>query len=45
MTASDGKSRSFGPGDTVLMEDVDGKGHRARVKGAAEYLAAVIPVD
>ena len=44
MTASDGKTRSFGPGDTVLMEDVDGKGHRARVKGD-ECLAAVIPVD
>jgi len=43
VTASDGKTRSFGPGDTVLMEDVDGKGHRARVKGD-ECLAAVIPV-
>jgi hypothetical protein len=28
----------------VLMEDVDGKGHRARVKGAEECLAAVIPI-
>ena len=44
VTASDGKSRSFGPGDTVLMEDIDGKGHRARVKGE-ECVAAVIPVD
>jgi hypothetical protein len=45
MTASDGKTRSFGPGDSVLMEDVGGNGHRSRVKGADECLAAVIPVD
>jgi hypothetical protein len=45
LTASDGKSRSFGPGDTVLMEDVDGKGHRTRVKGGDDCLVAVIPVD
>lgn len=44
VTASDGKTRTFGPGDTVLMEDVDSKGHRSRVKGD-ECLAAVIPVD
>ena len=44
VTASDGKTRNFGPGDSVLMEDVDGKGHRTRVKGAKECLAAVIPV-
>jgi hypothetical protein len=44
VTASDGKTRSFGPGDTVLMEDGEGKGHRSRVKGGGECLAAVIPV-
>jgi hypothetical protein len=44
ITASDGKSRTFGPGDTVLMEDVAGKGHRTRVKGD-ECLAVVIPID
>ena len=44
VTASDGKTRSFGPGDAVLMEDADSKGHRTRVKGG-ECLAAVIPVD
>ena len=44
VTSSDGKSRTFGPGDTVLMEDVEGKGHRTRVKGD-ECLAAVMPVD
>ena len=45
VTASDGKTQTFGPGDTVLMEDVDSKGHRSRVKGDDECLAAVIPVD
>jgi len=45
ITASDGKSRSFGPGDAVLMEDGDGKGHRTRVKGDGEFFAVVIPVD
>ena len=44
ITAGDGKSRSFGPGDTVLMEDGDGNGHRTRVKGDGEFLAVVIPV-
>jgi hypothetical protein len=45
VTATDGKTRTFGPGDTVLMEDGEGKGHRSRVKGDGECLAAVIPVD
>jgi quercetin dioxygenase-like cupin family protein len=45
VTASDGEKRTFGPGDSVLMEDVSGKGHRTLVKGANECLAAIIPVD
>jgi hypothetical protein len=45
VTAGDGEKRTFGPGDSVLMEDVDGKGHRTRVKGPDECLAAVIPVN
>jgi|SRR5665647_180405 quercetin dioxygenase-like cupin family protein len=44
ITTSDGKSRTFGPGDTVLMEDVSGKGHRSRVKGAEEFISAIIPI-
>jgi quercetin dioxygenase-like cupin family protein len=44
VTASDGKKRTFGPGDSVLMEDVSGKGHRTRVKGSNECIAAIIPV-
>lgn len=45
ITSSDGKTRSVGPGDTVLMEDGEGKGHRTSVKGNAECLAMVVPVD
>ena len=44
VTASDGDKRTFGPGDSVLMEDVSGKGHRTRVKGPDECLAAIIPI-
>lgn len=44
VTASNGDKRTFGPGDTVLMADVAGKGHRTRVKGGDECIMAVIPL-
>ena len=44
VTASDGHKRTFGPGDCVLMDDISGKGHRTRVKGDEECLAAVISI-
>ena len=44
VTASDGEKQTFGPGDSVLMEDVSGKGHRTRVKGADECVVAIIPI-
>jgi hypothetical protein len=44
VTASDGEKRTFGPGDSVLIEDVSGDGHRTRVKGAKECIAAIIPI-
>jgi hypothetical protein len=44
VTASDGEMRMFGPGDSVLMEDVVGKGHHSRVKGADDCEAAIIPI-
>ena len=44
VTASDGEKRTFGPGDSVMMEDISGKGHRTRVKGTNECIAAVIPI-
>jgi len=44
ITASDGDKRTFGPGAAVLMEDTGGKGHRSRVKGSKDWVAAVIPL-
>jgi uncharacterized cupin superfamily protein len=44
VTDSDGEKRTFGPGDSVLMEDVAGEGHRTRVKGTEECVAAIIPI-
>jgi hypothetical protein len=44
VTTSDGEKWTFGPGDSVLMEDVTGKGHRTRVKGTDECIAAIIPI-
>ena len=44
VTASDGEKRTFSPGESMLMEDVSGKGHRTHVKGAHECLAAIIPI-
>jgi len=45
VTASDGEKRSFGPGDRVLMEDVDGKGHRSHVRGPHDCVVAIVPID
>jgi quercetin dioxygenase-like cupin family protein len=45
VTASDGEKRSFGPGDCVLMEDVDGKGHGSHVRSGHDCVAAIVPID
>lgn len=45
VTSSDGKRQTFSPGNTVLMEDVGGKGHRTCVKGAEECIVAVVPLQ
>ena len=42
--ASDGETKRFRPGDVVLLEDVDGKGHATRVVGDAEGRAAFVQV-
>jgi hypothetical protein len=44
VTASDGDKRTFGPGDSILMEDISGKGHHTSVKGREECIAAIIPI-
>jgi hypothetical protein len=43
--ASDGEKRSLGPGDRLLMEDVDGKGHRSHVRAGHDCVLAVVPID
>jgi len=40
--ASDGRKRTFGPGDAVLMEDTTGRGHSSRVKGGKDFIAAIV---
>jgi len=45
VTSSHGEKRSFGPGECVLMEDVEGKGHRSHVRTGHDCLAAIVPVD
>ena len=44
ITVSDGEKRSFGMGDRILMEDVEGDGHATRVVGPA-CEAAIVPID
>jgi hypothetical protein len=45
VTASDGEKRSIGPGECVLMEDVEGKGHRSHVRQGHDCMAAIVPID
>ena len=48
VTASDGDKRTFGPGDSILMEDIAGKGHHTRVKGptsASQRLFRLLPAN
>jgi quercetin dioxygenase-like cupin family protein len=44
VTASDGEKHVLDTGDVVLMEDVDGKGHKTHVKGTQDCVAAIVPV-
>ena len=39
---SDGERRRYGPGSAALLADTTGKGHRSRVVGDGEVLAAVV---
>jgi cupin domain len=45
LRASDGKRHTFGPGDTVLMEDTSGRGHASHVKGEKDLIAAVVALE
>ena len=42
ITASDGETRRFGPGDVTLGEDTAGRGHRSRAGAATRSLLAVV---
>lgn len=42
VTASDGESRRFGIGSTLLVEDTTGKGHSSRVVSESDSLAAMV---
>ena len=42
VTASDGETRRFGTGSVLLVEDVDGKGHRSRVVSDVDSLAVMM---
>lgn len=41
---SDGEKRVFGPGDILLVEDTEGKGHISRMVSSSIGVFAVIPV-
>lgn len=43
--ASDGTTKLFKAGDTLLMEDTTGKGHSAKVIGESEVLAMMIHLE
>src|SRR5215813_13649290 len=42
VTASDGETRRFRTGDALLVEDMTGKGHKSRVVGDVDSLAAMV---
>jgi quercetin dioxygenase-like cupin family protein len=44
VTAGDGQTRRFKPGDVVLMDDTRGKGHRTAAVGPQDHVALAIPV-
>jgi quercetin dioxygenase-like cupin family protein len=44
-TVTDGTSRTFGPGDVVLLEDTSGEGHRTFVPEDEDWLAMVVVLE
>lgn len=45
LETGDGERRRIGPGNTLLLEDVTGRGHRTRNVGGAPRLTAFIQTD
>ncbi len=44
IVVSDGESRIFRAGDILLVEDITGKGHTARVVGDEKVVIVAVPV-
>ena len=42
VTASDGETRLFLPGDVLLLEDTTGKGHKTKVTSEEDFIIAVV---
>ena len=41
----DGTTKTFGPGDVMLAEDLGGQGHTTRVIGDSPRVFAVVPLE
>jgi hypothetical protein len=42
LTASDGETRIYRSGEVFLLEDISGKGHKSRVTGSEDFVAAIV---
>ena len=42
LTASDGETRIYRAGEVFLLEDTWGKGHKSRVTGKEDFVAAIV---
>lgn len=45
VTASDGETRRFGPGDVWRMEDTHGKGHHTQVVSGEDFDCVIVQFD
>ncbi len=45
VTASDGTTRRFGPGDIMLADDITGKGHLSKAVGNKPRRAVFVTID
>ena len=45
MMASDGETRTMGPGSVVLMEDTSGQGHTSKVSDDGECHVAIVQIE
>ena len=45
VAVASGEVRRFGPGSTVLLEDISGKGHTSRVVGSADVVLVFVQLE